>query len=237
MLKKLTLEEFITKSKLIHKDKYDYSLVEYVNSRTKVTIVCPSCGEFEQLPNNHLYGYGCKKCSLLSNTNDFISKAKSIHGDRYDYSSVDYKHNRKAIVIICPKHGEFLKTPHDHLNGRGCPKCRMSFGETLIKVYLDNRKINYTQEKTYDACVSIKGRKLPFDFFLSDLNILIEYDGEHHNRPLFGNVEKFEKQIENDVIKTNYCLENNIPLIRINSRVKDPIKLLEATLQNKITQA
>ena len=126
----ITTEEFIKRAKLIHGDKYDYSKVEYINSNLKVCIICPKHGEFLQDPSNHLQGHKCQKCA----TDDakikqslqkwqFIEKAKKIHGDNYDYSKIEYKNNRTKVCIICPTHGEFWQTPHDHLSGYGCKKC------------------------------------------------------------------------------------------------------------------
>ena len=127
---KLTTEKFVKKAKEIHGDKYDYSKVEYKNNSTKVCIICPNHGEFYQWPYNHLQGSGCSECSianksnkLRSTTSKFIEKAGKIHGDKYDYSKVDYKNNSTKVCIICPNHGEFYQTPKDHLEGRGCPRC------------------------------------------------------------------------------------------------------------------
>lgn len=125
-----TKDNFILKAKKIHKNKYDYSKVEYVNNHSKTCIICPIHGKFWQTPNNHLNGQGCPQCSLLiksiknkSNTSKFISKAKLIHENKYDYSKVNYINSKTKICIICPKHGEFWQTPNSHLQGQGCPKC------------------------------------------------------------------------------------------------------------------
>ena len=121
---------FIEKAKKIHTNKYDYSKVVYVNSSTKVCIICPEHGEFWQTPNNHLHGYGCPKCKAKKignlkrkNVQNFIEKAKEIHGDKYDYSKVKYINNSTKVCIICPKHGEFWQTPNSHLRGCGWPIC------------------------------------------------------------------------------------------------------------------
>ena len=115
-MRKLTTYEFIEKAKKVHGDKYDYSKVEYVNSRTKICIICPQHGEFWQTPNAHLMKEGCPKCKGENvskvnrrTTNEFIEKAKKVHGDKYDYSKVDYKNNSTKVCIICPIHGEFGK--------------------------------------------------------------------------------------------------------------------------------
>ena len=87
-MKKLTTEEYIEKSNKIHNNKYDYSLVEYKNTRTPIKIICIDCGVFEILPHSHLQGIGCAKCNLLT-TKKFIEKSKIIHNDVYNYEKLD----------------------------------------------------------------------------------------------------------------------------------------------------
>ena len=127
MGKKKTQEEFIKEAREVHGDRYDYSQVEYVNNRTKVKIVCPIHGVFEQIPDSHMRGRGCNKCVRPVHDNkSFISKAKEIHGEKYNYSNVEYVNSRTKISIICEEHGEFEQTPnaHTHKNKpQGCPKC------------------------------------------------------------------------------------------------------------------
>ena len=130
MGKKLTTEEFIKKANKKHNGKYDYSKVEYIDSHTKVCIICPEHGEFWQGPANHLSGQNCPKCASIEvHTNQsnkkegFIQKAKEIHGDKYDYSKVEYINNHTKVCIICPEHGEFWQKPIHHTQGKGCPYC------------------------------------------------------------------------------------------------------------------
>ena len=130
MPRKLTQEQFIEKAKIIHDDKYDYSLTKYINNYTEIKIICPKHGEFTQTPKNHLKGQGCPKCGTdsrakkrASDTSQFIEKAREMHGDKYDYSLAEYKNNRTKVKIICSKHGEFTQTPDNHLQGKGCGKC------------------------------------------------------------------------------------------------------------------
>jgi very-short-patch-repair endonuclease len=126
MSEKLTAESFIERATLIHKNKYDYSKTIYgKDNKDKVTITCPIHGEFRQKPNSHLRGCGCHLCSgkHVSNTKDFISKARRIHNDKYDYSEVEYVAALKPVKIICPEHGGFEQRPNTHLNGVGCIKC------------------------------------------------------------------------------------------------------------------
>jgi hypothetical protein len=129
-LKTLTTEDFINKANEIHGNKYDYSKTTYSNPKIKINIICPIHGEFYQIPHSHLEGCGCSKCFFnkvhlnnLSTTEDFINKANEIHGNKYDYSFVDYRNNTTKVKIICPIHGEFYQTPHNHKRGNGCKKC------------------------------------------------------------------------------------------------------------------
>lgn len=120
-------DKFIERAKKIHGDKYDYSKVEYVNNRKKVCIVCPEHGEFWQAPDKHLQGRGCPKCCKKNRKytlEEFIARAKEIHGDKYDYSKVVYVDNKTRVCIICPEHGEFWQTPVLHLQGSGCKYCK-----------------------------------------------------------------------------------------------------------------
>lgn len=136
-LRSMTKEGFITKSRSVHGDKYDYSKVEYVDKETDVCIVCPKHGEFFQKPVYHLMGYGCQKCGLESRSSSqskglekFLEDAKAIHGDLYDYSKVEYINAMTKVCIICPTHGEFWQEPHNHLKGCGCPYCVNKFKKT-----------------------------------------------------------------------------------------------------------
>ena len=123
--KPLTTDTFITKAKAVHGDRYDYAQVEYSKSSTKVTILCPDHGAFEQAANMHLSGQGCPDCGgskpLTSAT--FIEKAKAVHGDRYDYAQVEYLKSNSKVTIYCPDHGPFEQTPNSHLSKAGCPDC------------------------------------------------------------------------------------------------------------------
>ena len=123
---RMTKDEFIEKAKKIHGDKYDYSKVEYVNSTTKVCIICPIHGEFWMIPIDHIYQQkqGCPKCVNRGlNTEEIINKFRQVHGDKYDYSKVEYVKMHDKVKIICPIHGEFQQTPSKHLLGQGCSKC------------------------------------------------------------------------------------------------------------------
>ena len=190
-----TTNEWIEKAKEIHCNKYIYNKVKYLNTYTKVTIVCPEHGNFKQTPANHLKGHGCPKCFLSnvgdksSNTKEFINKAKSIHGNKYDYSKVNYILDNKKITIICKKHGEFLVTPNNHLNREsGCPRCKKSKGEIIIEDIFN--KYNIVNE--YQYRIPEVANELYYDFYLPDYNLLIEFHGKQHYEyiPFFHNNDR-----------------------------------------------
>lgn len=138
-MRKLTKEEFIAKAKEVHGDKYNYSKAVYVNSSTKVEIICPKHGSFKQTPNVHLDNHGCPMCKIekvrhirLKDSTSFVKEASLIHSDRYDYSTIKYVDTRTKIDIRCPVHGIFHQRPNDHLQGHGCPKCAREGQKTQI---------------------------------------------------------------------------------------------------------
>ena len=124
-------DEFVQKAKTVHKDKYDYSLVNCQHNRQAVKIVCRIHGVFEQEPRSHLLGSGCERCASIERgakksstaADHFIEKARKIHGNLYDYSKALYKRNNANLTIGCAEHGYFKQTPANHLIGRGCPSC------------------------------------------------------------------------------------------------------------------
>jgi len=123
--KKIDINSFIERSNHMHKGKYNYELVDYINSESKVKIICPDHGIFEQSPIKHINGSGCFECggSVKLTNEKFISKSNEKHNFKYDYSLVDYKNNNTKVKIICKKHGEFEQLPFNHLKGVGCMIC------------------------------------------------------------------------------------------------------------------
>lgn len=261
--RKLTTEEFIERARSVHGDRYDYSRVVYVKGHLDVEIGCPEHGWFKQTPVSHAgkrasgcnacsmaaagrrrasrgpfastasyiaravevhgvrYSYhlvdvraskdvivvvcplhggwrttawahvttskiGCPGCASMSRgllqrtgNSDFIKAATAVHGDRYDYSRVKYTTARKHVEVVCPSHGAWWITPTNHVsNRRGCPGCKRSKGETRIFAALLEVGVDFVEQAKFDTCRS--KRKLPFDFHVPDLNLLIEYDGEQH---------------------------------------------------------
>jgi len=214
-------KEFIKKAKKIHDNKYDYSLVEYSGAKTKIRIICLEHGIFEQIASNHISGNGCPRCcgNIKNTNNEFIEKAEKIHDGKYDYSLTEYLGAEKKVRIICPKHGIFKQTPSKHYM-QGCPYCNESKGEKNIAKYLRENNIVFERQKIFINCKN--KYPLPFDFYLPDYNICIEYDGEQHFKVVdfFGGVYGLEYRKNNDEIKNKYCLDNNIVLIRIKYNEK-----------------
>ena len=215
---RLTLGEFISKAKQVHGDKYDYSMVDYVNNSTKIKINCLKHGEFKQYPTNHLdKKHNCPDCAgnRKLTLDKFIKRSNKIHNMKYDYSLVEYKNVDTNVIILCPIHDDFVQLPQHHLNGVGCPYCRESKGEIKINKILTDNNIRFERQKRFKDCIYI--RTLFFDFYLLDYNICIEFDGKQHFESVerFGGVVEFEKNKKRDKIKTDYCKDNNIQLIRI----------------------
>lgn len=171
MSKALTTEQFIEKAIKVHGDLYCYSKVKYLNTYTKVIIICPVHGEFKQRPNSHLAGSHCDKCArilkasknkinIAITTKEFIKKAKLVHGNIYDYSKVDYKTAQNKITIICPEHGEFSQVANSHLRGCGCKKCaykKLPQNQPLTRIeFINNAKAIHGTKYNYDNTVYTK---------------------------------------------------------------------------------
>ena len=209
----LSKEEFIEKSTKKHGNKYDYSKVNYINTKIPVIIICKDHGEFLQRPSNHYSNSGCKKCSNKYNylSNEFIIKAKEIHGNKYDYSKVNYINTNTKIIIICKKHGEFLQLPRNHIINRGCSKC---FHKTEGKLYDTIKQIypSLISQFKQDWCKNIN--HLPFDFCIPEDKIIIELDGAQHFRQVW-NWKSVENQLENDKYKEKCANQNGYSMIRL----------------------
>ena len=130
-MRKLTTKEFIDRAVSVHGNIYDYCESEYINATTKIKVKCKKHGYFYILPHNHFKGEGCPLCryekaaeKMKMPLDEFINRAKNVHGDKYDYSKVEYINNRIKVCIICPKHGEFWQIANNHLKGYGCLKCK-----------------------------------------------------------------------------------------------------------------
>lgn len=244
-MKRLTTKEFIENARAVHGTKYSYGNVVYQRSCMKVSITCPQHGDWLQRPNDHLTGYGCPSCKFdktagikRSNINEFVERANVIHGE-YDYSNVQYINAITKVEIICIRHGAFFQTPDKHLSGTMCPKCSngMSRGERQIQKLLEEKGIEYEFNKTFPGLHGrTKNAALRYDFYLPSYNLLIEYDGEHHFKPVRTKgrlttkqaIERHEVTKINDKKKNRYAIKNGIELLRIkyNQDINDVLAFL-----------
>lgn len=248
---KLTLEEFIKEANKVHGEgRYDYSEVVYKNNKTKVCIICHNHEEpfrFMQKPNDHIQGHGCPKCArkLRSETQrmsleEFIERARKIHGDKYDYSKVIYINKNTKVIIICPIHGKFKQSPDKHLNGCGCQKCNKNKGEEAIRKFLNEKEIEFEEQKKFKGCKY--KQLLKFDFYIPKYNLCIESDGNIHFEKINWTGKMTDEEMEEnlksnqlrDQIKNDYCKNNKINLLRIRYDENIEEKLTEYFKENYI---
>ena len=218
---RLSKNDFVKRSNAVHNNKYNYDKVEYRNARKKVCIICPKHGEFWQEPDAHLRGSGCPKCNTFKNdkytTEEFVRKAKEIHGDKYDYSKVEYINRLTPVCIICPIHGEFWQKPREHFKGQGCQMCNESKLENEIKILLEENNINYESQKKFRW---LKNKyPMSLDFFLPEYNVAIECQGEQHfkDRDFFKNYT-FEERLKMDILKLQLCEENGVKILYFSKK-------------------
>ncbi len=226
---------FITKSRAIHGEKFDYSKVEYVNSTTPVCIICPKHGKFYQIPNDHLMGHGCRKCHdektvirLTKTEENFLALAKSVHGEKYDYSQIQYVNRNTPIKIICPNHGPFFQMPKSHIRGSGCPMCNNSILEDTITNLLQRNNISFIPQKTFDW-LTFNGT-LHLDFYLPEYDIAIECQGIQHFQPVdfWGGKEGLEQTKKRDVVKKTLCEGKGIKMLYFsNLGIRYPYHVIE----------
>ena len=234
----LTLDEFIKRNSHIQDiTNFSFEKSIYVNGTTLMTITCKIHGDFLQTPNRFHRGYLCERCSREAASTairtqkqlEFIERALETHGERYDYHKVKYIGAHDNVTIVCKIHGDFEQTPTNHRKGSGCQKCAhatriVSKSEDTIKSFLIKNKIEFIKEKTFQDLINpITGRKLQFDFYIKNKDIIIEFDGPHHFKPIkwWGHNPR-QQQLALDTIqlkdklKNEYCHNKNITLIRIN---------------------
>jgi hypothetical protein len=212
-----------------HGDKYDYSSVEYVSGNVVVDIICPEHGVFQQRPNKHRTGNGCPLCGQITSglaqrltQTEVIGRSSTKHGDKYDYSKVEYITSDKKITIICPKHGEFSQRPIDHyMHGNGCPKCShvVSKGEQEVADFVESLGVHVEQSNR----TLITPYEL--DIIIPTHNIAIEYCGLYWHSEQQGKDRNYHKN------KQQACANNNVQLLTI---YEDEWFNTEQQVKNKI---
>ena len=224
---------FIELAKQVHGNKYDYSKVFFQGGKTPVEIICSIHGSFTQAPGNHVNAkQGCPECgtekaheNVRLGKDEFIKRAKEVHGDKFNYDKLHYASLRDNVTITCPKHGDFSQNAQNHLYGFGCPKCSQSRGEKIVGDILTKNNVKHETQKRFIKCFNIgpsgKCTRLPMDFYLPDYNAIIEYDGIQHYQPIetFGGEKAFKSTKIRDEIKNTYCKENGIKMIRISYKL------------------
>jgi hypothetical protein len=229
--RKMGLDEFVKRSNIKHNNKYDYSLVEYVNSKTKVKIICPIHGVHEQRPESHLINGGCKLCGILSNSksrtksiSEFIDNGNQIHNNKYSYEKVNYINATIKVTINCPIHGDFEQIPDNHLTKKyGCSKCSnlgTSRPESNLKDFINSLGIQIEENNR----VILNGKEL--DIYIPSKNIAIEYDGLYwHDDNHVNNNYHLNKTIE--------CEDNSIQLIHVfEDEWRDKQEIVKSRLMN-----
>tara|TARA_A100000172_G_scaffold79632_1_gene67136 strand:+ start:1813 stop:2883 length:1071 start_codon:yes stop_codon:yes gene_type:complete len=135
---KKTQQEALAEFRKVHGNRYDYSRVIYKNNSSKVKIICPVHGEFEQVPGSHIKGHGCRKCSNCSpkgTLGDLIRDFRKTHGNLYDYSKVKLAKSSQKVIITCKIHGDFTQRVNSHKGGKGCARCATEKNSTLSEEY------------------------------------------------------------------------------------------------------
>lgn len=212
--RKYTTSELIEKLNEIHGDKYDYSQTEYIGYGKKTDIICRKHGKFSAIVSNLLKGHGCAKCAFEKNGKersvdfqDFVRRAKNIHGDTYEYDECGYVNIKGSVEIRCKKHGIFKQLCEVHLNGCGCPKCGASVSKNEMAIYEYIRGV-------YDGQIIIRDREVldnkeEIDILIPELKIGIEYNG------LRWHSELYKTDKEYHINKLLKCEERGIRLLSI----------------------
>ena len=240
-----TVQQFVKKAKKVHKGWYSYERVKYTNNRIKVDVTCPEHGSFLVSPSNHLRGKGCPPCGRLITAEtsrrhmtgktppnkisleNFIKRANIVHDDHYSYGKVQLVDIKKNIVITCLEHGDFVQRPDHHLQGVGCPTCNQSKGEREINMILDKWKIKYEiQANLFE--------NYRFDFYLTELNTVIEYHGIQHYKAIdfFGGEKALQHNQARDRIKKAHCKGSNLNYVEIPYDVESIEDLLQKELSS-----
>lgn len=210
-MKKLTIKEYVEKATNVHKGKYSYRNSNYINSKSDICVTCPEHGDFWLNASSHLMGTGCSKCAGLykPTTEEFIEKARKIHGDKYIYTNTEYVNSQTPIKVICPKHGEFTITPNHLLSGVGCSDCgaestaeKLSLG---LSTFVERANKVHKGKYTYEKSVYKNNR--------TRLCITCPIHGDFsvtpsHHLDGVGCPDCFESKLENEV--REYFLQNNI---------------------------
>ena len=177
----LQKQKFIEKSINKHGNLFDYSKVDYVNSITKVEIICKEHGSFFVRPDAHIRKVGCSICNggVSYNQEGVITKFTKIHGNRYNYSKVIYINSMIKVEIICKEHGSFLQTTKSHILGQGCPKCSGKNKKTTEE-FCNESVIIHNNEYDY-SLVDYKNNRIKVNIICSKHGLFNQIPKDHLN--------------------------------------------------------
>lgn len=220
-------ETFVKQAKEIFGDTIIYDKVNYVNWNTKVTLECAICGHiFPITPLAHLHGEGCPECAKKRRAEkrrlgaeEFIKRSEKIHqlpgGEpAYIYNDIEYVNYDTPVRIYCKKCGKYFpQTPNNHLAGKGCPFCNKSKLENKTIIILEDIKVKYEFQKTFDWLVYNYPQSL--DFYIKDINLAIECQGSQHYNLKDELYNKDMMTVKRDINKYNLCKNNNVNLLYV----------------------
>ncbi len=242
-----TKDNIIEKSKDIHGDKYDYSKLEYTGIHNKIIIICKKHGEFKQNANAHIRGSGCTECiKNIWSTEKIIEKSKYIHGDKYDYSKVEYTGIDNKIIIICKKHGEFKQSAYSHMKGHSCPICKPNFSKKQIEWLSFVSKYNNIniQHALNGNEYIIPTTKYKADGYCNETNTIYEFHGDlwHGNPKLYDENntsyfgikygELYKKTLEKEQIIKNLGYKLIVMWEYDWDKIKKSVKILQRIFRN-----
>ena len=234
MTQKLSQDTYVNRARSVHGNKYDYSDTKYVNSNTKVIVMCRIHGGWLVRPLDHCRGNGCPACKFVNisdrkrhTVEDFIRKSRLVHGDVYNYSNVQYVNAITKVKIVCLRHGPFFQTPDKHCAGTKCPRCssKVSKTEQRIANILTDANVEFETEKTFNDLVGTTiNSRLRYDFWIPSKNLLIEYDGEHHTQLVRRSATQTDDDLSrrlfcmqrNDKLKNDYAINKGMSILRIS---------------------
>ena len=217
---KYSFEDFFKKANIVHKNKFKY--IEKSNdfdNRKTIEIECPKHGVFKQKPYSHLTGKGCNKCAIegriLSNE-EFLKRAELVHNKEYSYPNLNYKNCSSKIDIECKRHGIFKQSPHQHLSGRGCPKCFKTSSKLEKEILKFVRSICKVVKSTDRDLLG----NLELDILIPEHKLAIEVNGQYWHYVKEGGRKKH-------VLKSKLCKEKGYTLLHLREDLwkKDPEKM------------
>lgn len=217
------------------KHSYTVDYETYKGIKNHVRAVCPYHGPWNTQAYNLIKGRGCSACASAkrrgiqkSNVGfeKFVERAREAHGNDYEYNEEGFTGMARRVKVVCPDHGPFTPIANHHVRGQRYPRCVMirSYGELAIYKILVANEVKFEEQWSPEGLRRNKiGRGLRFDFFLLELNTLIEFDGIGHFQPIKWSKnttdeeaqQKFERGVANDAIKNEGAEAHGYNLYRL----------------------